>query len=77
MDKLLDQVNFDLLACRYLDRIDAAVSRKNLTRARVLFNNDTESILDAITGVDLARAINSEEHTILVSKTKRRKRKAA
>ena len=77
MEKLLKQVSFDLMACRFLERIDAAVTPGNLSKARELFNNDSDLILDSIIGLDQARAINSEESTISVYKIKKRRKKAA
>ena len=77
MNELLKQLNFDILACQYLERIDAVVSPANLAKARELFQNDSDLILDSIIGIDQARAINSEDHTVSVSKIRRRKKKAA
>jgi len=64
MDSLLNQVNFDLLTCQYLEQIKAAISPANLAKARELFQNDPDLILDAIFGIDEVRKISIDRRTI-------------
>jgi len=76
MDNILNQLNFDLLACRYLQRIDAVITPRNIAKVRDIFKNDSDTLLDSILGIDEARKINSEDHTVSVTKIKRRKKAA-
>jgi len=74
---VLKQVNFDLLACRYLKQIDAAITPGNIATAREIFKNDADSILDSILDIDEVRKASGTDHIVSVTKIKRRKKKAA
>ena len=48
MNRLLKQNSFDLLAVKYLQKIEARVDSANLKKAGELFLNDTERVVEAI-----------------------------
>ena len=76
MENLIKQLNFDILAMKYLQKIDAAVTAENLNTCRTVFQNNIDTLLDAVLGVDTARAVDSSE-VENTRKIRRHKRKAA
>jgi len=77
VDEILNQINFDLLACRYLKQIDAAITPPNIAKAREIFKNDSDALLDTILSIDEVRKASGKDYIVSVTKIKRRKKKAA
>jgi hypothetical protein len=79
MESLLKQLNYDIMSMEYLARIDAKLNPANLQVIRNYFNNDSDTLLDAILSMDECRKAKGNVIIEQFRKVKRynRRRKTA
>lgn len=60
-EELEAQIDFDILAVNFLNRIDASINSKNLSTARNIFENSQDLIIDKILDIDELRKAKTKE----------------